>query len=82
MNDWRSKITIESCKRGGRPCIRSMRITVYDALSYLASGMTIQQVLDDFSYLTMGDIQACFAYAAELERNMRIGSGQYSTVKC
>lgn len=73
MNEqWRSRITLEPGKRGGRPCIRGMRITVYDVLSYLAAGMTVRQILDDFPYLTEEDIFACFAFAAERERNMRI----------
>ena len=59
------RITIEPGKRGGRPCIRGMRITVYDVLSYLAAGMTVAEILDDFPYLTQEDIQACFAFAAE-----------------
>ena len=62
---WRSRITIEPGKRGGRPCIRGMRITVYDVLSYLAAGMTVPEILDDFPYLNAEDIQACFAFAAE-----------------
>ena len=52
-------ITVEPGKRGGQPCIRGMRITVYDVLSYLASGMTDGQVLADFPYLTREDILAC-----------------------
>ncbi len=73
MNEqWRSRITIEPGKRGGRPCIRGMRITVYDVLSYLAAGMTVAQILDDFPYLTPEDIQACLAYAAERERSMTV----------
>ncbi|MBC7855830.1 MAG: DUF433 domain-containing protein [Pirellulaceae bacterium] len=73
MNDtWRSRITIEPGKRGGRPCIRNMRITVYDVLSYLAAGMTIAEILDDFPYLTQEDVQACLAYAAERERQMLV----------
>ena len=69
MNDqWQSRITIEPGKRGGRPCVRGMRITVYDVLSYLAAGMTSAEVLDDFPYLTAEDIQACLAFAAERER--------------
>ncbi len=63
-------ITIEPGKRGGKPCIRGMRITVYDVLSYLASGMTYQELLDDFPYLTQEDILACLSYAAERERQM------------
>ncbi|MGE5655311.1 MAG: DUF433 domain-containing protein [Actinomycetota bacterium] len=61
-------ITIEPGKRGGKPCIRGMRITVYDVLSYLASGMTYEEVLDDFPYLNQEDILACLSYAAERER--------------
>ncbi|NEO32564.1 MAG: DUF433 domain-containing protein [Symploca sp. SIO3C6] len=61
-------ITIEPGKRGGKPCIRGMRITVYDVLSYLASGMTYQEILEDFPYLTQEDILACLSYAAERER--------------
>ena len=68
--DYTRFITIEPGKRGGRPCIRGMRITVYDVLSYLAAGMTVAEILDDFPYLTHEDIQACFAFAAERERSM------------
>lgn len=60
-------ITIEPNKRGGKPCIRGMRITVYDVLSYLAAGMTPQEILDDFPYLTEEDIRACLSYAADRE---------------
>jgi uncharacterized protein (DUF433 family) len=56
-------ITIEPGKRGGQPCIRGMRITVYDVLSYLAAGMTEDEVLSDFPYLTRDDIRACLTYA-------------------
>ncbi|MDZ8024065.1 MAG: DUF433 domain-containing protein [Nostoc sp. DedQUE11] len=63
-------ITIEPGKRGGKPCIRGMRITVYDVLSYLASSMTYEEVLDDFPYLTQEDILACLSYAADRERQM------------
>ncbi|HEV8059889.1 MAG TPA: DUF433 domain-containing protein [Gemmataceae bacterium] len=73
MNDqWRSLITLEPGKRRGRPCIRGMRITVCDVLSYFAAGMTASEILDDFPYLTQEDIQACFAFAAERERGMLI----------
>jgi uncharacterized protein (DUF433 family) len=65
-------ITIEPGKRGGQPCIRGMRITVYDVLSYLAAGMTEQEVLQDFPYLTHEDILACLAYAAEREHRMLV----------
>lgn len=61
-------ITIDPEKRSGKPCIRGMRITVYDVLSYLASGMTYEEVLEDFPYLTKEDILACLSYAADRER--------------
>lgn len=66
--DYRQIITIEPGKRGGKPCIRGLRITVYDVLSYLASGMTEEEILRDFPYLTRDDIRACLAYAAEREQ--------------
>ena len=65
-------ITIEPGKRGGKPCIRGMRITVYDVLSYLAAGMTQQELLADFPYLTEEDILACLSYAADRERQMLV----------
>ena len=52
MQDYKKIITVEHGKRGGKPCIRGMRITVYDVLGYLAAGMTIEQILEDFPYLT------------------------------
>jgi uncharacterized protein (DUF433 family) len=66
--DWRSRITIEPGKRGGKPCIRGLRITVSDVLEYLASGMTEDQILQDFPDLTREDIRACLAFAADRER--------------
>lgn len=71
---YQSIITIEPGKRGGRPCIRGMRISVYDVLSYLAAGMTPEEILSDFPYLTHDDIRACLAYAAERERQMVLAS--------
>jgi len=65
-------ITIEPGKRNGKPCIRGLRITVYDVLEYLASGMTHTQLLQDFPYLTEDDIRACLAYAADRERKLEI----------
>jgi len=62
---YRDLITIEPDKRGGKPCIRGMRITVYDVLEYLAAGMTQDEILKDFPYLTKEDILACLSYAAE-----------------
>jgi len=66
--NYRDIITIEPGKRGGKPCIRGLRMTVYDVLEYLASGMSQQQLLIDFPDLTAEDIQACLAYAADRER--------------
>ena len=65
-------ITIEPGKRGGKPCIRSLRITVYDILSYLAAGMSHQDILDDFPDLTEADILASLSYAADRERQMLV----------
>ena len=61
-------ITIESNKRSGKPCIRDLRITVYDVLEYLAGGMSIEEILADFPELTRDDIKACLAFAANRER--------------
>ena len=61
-------ITIEPGKRGGKPCIRGLRITVYDILEYLASGMSEEEILEDFPDLTRVDILACLAFAADRER--------------
>lgn len=65
-------ITLEPGKRSGKPTIRGMRVTVYDVLSYLAAGMSRQQILDDFPYLRDEDIQACLAYAADRERRVLV----------
>ena len=65
-------ITIEPGKRGGKPCIRGMRITVYDVLEYLASGMSQAEILQEFPYLTDEDILACLAYAADREKNLLV----------
>jgi len=64
---YQNVITIEPGKRGGQPCIRGMRITVYDVLSYLASGMSEQEILSDFPELTHEDILACLSFAADRE---------------
>lgn len=66
--DYRSLITLEPGKRGGKPCIRGLRITVYDVLEYLAAGMTEAQIVQDFPELTVEDIRACLAFAADRER--------------
>ncbi|HZM04362.1 MAG TPA: DUF433 domain-containing protein [Candidatus Saccharimonadales bacterium] len=68
--DYSHIITIEPGKRSGKPCIRGMRITVYDILEYLASGMTEHEILADFSELTRDDIKACLAFAADRERRL------------
>ena len=67
-------IMIEPGKRGGKPCIRGLRVTVYDVLEYLASGMTHADVLREFPYLTEEDIRACLAYAADRERKLEISN--------
>ena len=63
-------ITIEPGKRGGKPCIRGLRITVYDVLEYLASGMSEDEILADFPDLRREDIRACLAFAADRERRL------------
>jgi uncharacterized protein (DUF433 family) len=68
--DYHDIITIEPGKRGGKPCIRGMRITVGDVLEYLASGMSVEEILSDFPDLTEEDIRACLAYAADRERRL------------
>jgi uncharacterized protein (DUF433 family) len=72
MIDYSEYITIEADKKSGQPCIRGLRITVSNVLSYLASGMTPQQISEDFPELTIEDIQACLAYAADTEKRFRI----------
>ena len=66
----RDRITLEPEKRGGKPCIRGLRITVYDVLEYLASGMTEAEILEDFPDLEREDIRAALAFAAERERRL------------
>ena len=72
MLNYHDIITIEPGKRGGKPCIRGMRITVYDVLEYLASGMSQAEVLREFPYLTETDIRACLAYAADREKQLLV----------
>lgn len=64
------RITIDPAKRGGKPCIRGLRITVYDVLEYLASGMSEDDILKDFPDLTRDDIRACLEFAADRERKL------------
>lgn len=68
--DYRQIITIEPGKRSGKPCIRGLRVTVYDVLDWLASGMSHAQILADYPYLREEDIRACLAYAADREKHL------------
>jgi uncharacterized protein (DUF433 family) len=65
-----SRITLEAGKRGGRPCVRGLRITVYDVLGWLASGMSEDEILSDHPDLERADLRACLAFAAERERRL------------
>lgn len=69
--DYRKIITIEAGKRGGKPCIRGLRISVSDVLDYLASGMSEDAILADFPDLNRDDIRACLAFAADRERRLQ-----------
>lgn len=64
------RITLEPGKRGGRPCIRGLRITVYDVLAMLSEGETEAAIMEDFPELELADIRACLAYAANREHNL------------
>ena len=57
---------------GGNPCIRGLRVTVYDVLDYLAAGMSLEQILKEYPYLMETDVRACLAYAADLERRLAV----------
>jgi uncharacterized protein (DUF433 family) len=74
MTDYREYITIEPGKRSGKACVRGMRITVHDVLSYLAAGMSHEKIIDDFPELTQNDILACLAYAADTEKKYVIAA--------
>lgn len=67
---YRDRITLEPGKRGGKPCVRGLRITVYDVLSWLASGMTVSQIINDYPELETDDIMACLAFAADREHRL------------
>ncbi len=71
---YREVITIEPGKRGGRPCIRGMRITVYDILGWLAAGMSHAEILEEFPELTETDIRAALAYAADREHTLTVSA--------
>lgn len=72
--DYRDIITIEPGKRGGRPCIRGLRIAVADVLGWMAAGMSEAQIVADYPELTETDIRACLAYAADRERRVLTAS--------
>jgi len=72
MIDYKKIITIEPGKRSGKPCIRNLRITVYDILKMLANGMKNKEIIDDFPELTEDDIYASLAFAADKERSVAI----------
>ena len=66
--DYREYITIDPARGSGKPCIRDLRLTVYDVLEYMAGGMSHDEILADFPELTKTDLLACLAFAAERER--------------
>ena len=68
--NYKDIITIDPAKRGGKPCIRGLRITVYDVLEYLAAGMSEEQIIAEFPDLTRDDVRACLAFAADRERKL------------
>ncbi len=68
--DYSSIITINHKKRSGKPCIRNLRITVYDVLEYMAGGMSHEEILQDFPELNKEDLKACLAFAADRERKL------------
>jgi uncharacterized protein (DUF433 family) len=72
MTNYRKIITINPEKRFGKPCVRNTRISVFDVLGWLASGMSNTQIREDFPELTIEDISACLSYAADKERKIRI----------
>jgi len=72
--DYRRLITIDPARRSGRPCVRDLRITVYDVLEYLAGGMTPEEIVAEFPELTDEDIRACLAFAGDRERRLRGGA--------
>ena len=74
MKNYTEIITINPEIRFGKPCIRGMRITVYDVLGWLASGMTNDEIISDFPELALDDIYACLAYAADKEHKIQLAS--------
>ncbi|GAB2626932.1 DUF433 domain-containing protein [Belliella aquatica] len=72
MKDYKENIFIDPSVRFGKPCIKGTRISVYDILSWLASGMEMDEIISDYPELTKSDIQACLAYAADRENRIRV----------
>lgn len=72
---YHDRITLEPAKRGGKPCIRGLRITVYDVLEMLANGMSSEEIVADFPELEEADIRACLAFAADRERRLVVMHG-------
>lgn len=66
------RITLQAGKRGGKPCIRDLRITVYDVLALLAEGVNSQEILEDFPELKLADILAVLSFAADRERRVHV----------
>lgn len=71
MTDYHTIIKRNPNKRFGKPCVRDTRITVFDVLSWLSTGMTFDDIITDFPELTIADIRACLAYAADRERKLQ-----------
>lgn len=71
MIDYKTIIKRNPNKRFGKPCVRDTRITVFDVLGWLAAGMTYNEIIEDFPELTMDDIKACLAFAADRERKLQ-----------
>ena len=74
LMDYQEIITMEPDKRSGKPCIRGLRITVQDVLEYLAGGMSAEEIIADFPFLTLNDIRACLAFAADRERKLFVAA--------
>lgn len=70
MNRFQDLITLEAGKRGGKPCIRHLRITVYDVLDWMSQGISEQQIIEDYPELSVEDIRACLAFAAQREHQL------------
>ena len=70
--DYHNRITVEPGKRGGKPCIRGLRITVYDVLEQLSAGLSTEEIIQDFPELEAEDIRACLGFAADRERHIAV----------